>query len=681
MKKKKSLSVVIVIASLLLAIMLMDTWILFTQTHTQTKQLGVYQLESTGGKLESTINDAENLTMELAIKAGEHLDDFASLKDFIYSQKKEIISGETGAFNVYIAGSDFSIIPDFVMPEGYVTTERVWYLGALKNKGKAYVSSPYQDAMTGEICYSVSVMLGDKDTVIAVDYTLENIRNYISQMSDKAYESVIVTDEGMIAGCSDDSKIGKKLVDEMPDYAGIYASAKNKSGVATGRIKEGLFHEELFATGSGNGWYLIVKVSDWELYKSSYIQLSVTIILSLALFAVIIMLYLASVRNRERAEEAFLSREEFLSHITTQLAEPLGRILDRSSRENYDNSDDFEEDMASIHSAGESLSEMMSQLMSYKSIVLSNEKEKISESGHVKGMDKRFRTIIIVIMSIVMVLSLYTSVSSAYQSADANLKKDAGNYEFKLSEWINTQKSILDMFVSTISTNPEMLDDYEGTVSYLNDITLQYPEISVTYMTNPKLKHTVYMSNGWEPDDNWKVEERQWYIDTMASKAGWSISAPYYDEQTGGYCLTISKIVYDAKTEEFLGVFGIDFFMDKLVNILGDSYSENGYAFLVDPDGEIINHPYGSYQMTQDNSTNVADLPYGQITTDGQTTELFKDYDGSHKIVIATRNKDTNFSVYVVSDVMNFYGKVILYGVICILAFLFCIILVYRLLT
>ena len=62
-------------------------------------------------------------------------------------------------------------------------------------------------------------------------------------------------------------------------------------------------------------------------------------------------------------------------------------------------------------------------------------------------------------------------------------------------------------------------------------------------MTNPILKHTVYMNNGWEPEPDWHVEERQWYIDTAGSETGWNISAPYYDEQTGGYCVTISARV------------------------------------------------------------------------------------------------------------------------------------------
>ena len=682
MKKKRSLSVVILVASLLLAVTLMDTWILYTQTHRETRQSGVYQLESVSGKLESTISDAKNLTMALAIEAREYLGDEDALEAFIYAEKDEILTKDIGAFNLYIAGDGFCIIPDFDIPDDYVVTERVWYMGAVRSDGQAYVSSPYQDAMTGEICYSVSVMLGDGESVLGVDYTMENIQNYILQMSDEAINAVIVTDEGVIAGCYEEDLVGEKLVDAIPDYAGIYNSAKSKDGVATGRVKDGWFYENLFAANSSGGWIFIVSISDWELYKNSYIQLFVTIILSLALFGIIIILYIGTICSREKAEKALDSREEFLSHITGELSEPLNSILNHSDRGYAGRSEDYEEEMAFIHSAGVRLSDMLSQIMSYKSLVMGN-KENI---GHTKtkeagGLNKRFRTLILIVLLVVMFISLYTNISSAYKLGTARMKSVADEYAFHLSEWVDTQKSILDMFVSEISTDPDRLSDYEGTVAWLSRITQQYPEISVTYMTNPKLSHTVYMSNGWEPDEDWHVEERQWYIDTLSAKEGWSISAPYYDEQTGGYCVTISEVVYDDESGEFIGIFGIDFFMEKLIDILGGSYTESGYAFLVDPEGEIINHPYGIYQMSQDSMTNVATLPYGEVHPDGQTTTLFEDYDGEYKSLIAVRDEESNFSVYAVSGVLSIYGRVIIYGFICAIAFIFCMALVYRLLT
>ena len=681
MKKEKGLSVVILVALLLLAVTLMDTWILYTQTQSQTKQSGSYQLESVSGRLEANIGDAKNLTTEMALAAREYLADVGALEAFIYEAKERIVGYDVGAFNLYIANGDFCIIPGFDIPSDFVVTDRVWYTGAIRNGGGPYVSSPYQDAMTGEICYSTSVMLGDGETVLGIDYTLEGIQSYIVQMSDDAVNAVIVTDEGVIAGCSDESLVGERLVDAIPDYAGIYNGARTKDGVTTGRVKEGIFYENLFAASSSGGWILIVGISDWGLYKNAYVQLFGTIVLSLALFSIIIVLYLGTLGSREKAEEALRSREEFLSRITGEFSEPLKGILEHSDMERFGRAEDYEEEMAYIHSAGERLSETLSQVMSYKSIVLVGDKSAGKTTERTMGLDKRFRTLILAVMVVVMVVSLYTNISSAYSLGNARMRGVANEYAFHLSEWIDTQKSILDMFTSTISTNPEMLSDYEGTVAYLEKVTRQYPEISVTYMTNPLLEHTVYMSNGWEPDADWHVEERQWYVDTLASKDGWSISAPYYDEQTGGYCVTLSKIVNDAETGEFLGIFGIDFFMEKLIDILGGSYTETGYSFLVDPEGEIINHPYGVYQMSMDGATNVSTLPYGEIRPDGKTTSLFKDYDGAYKILIAVRNEESNFSVYAVSDVWEIYGGVVVYGLVCLGAFLFCIFLVYRLLT
>lgn len=376
MKNGKNAGVIILVASLLLAVTFMNTGMVFRQTTQQTKDSGIYQLETISGELESTINDAEKLTMELAIASREYLDNKDALETFIYGKKTELLDGETGAFNVFIANSNLVIIPDFEMPEDFVTTERVWYTGAKKSGGKTYVTPPYQDAMTGNICYTVSVMLEDGDTVLGVDYTMENIQAHIAQMYEAgSRNAVIVTDEGIIAGCSDETLIGKKLVNALPDYAGIWSFSKRTSEVATARVKADFLYENLFATKSGNGWYLIVSESNWDLYKNSYIQLMVTAFLSLALFVTVIILYLLAVKNQKRAENALASKEEFLSGITGELHEPLSRILDCSSKGNRENIDDYDAEMARIHAAGERLSEMIGQIIAYSSIMRTGKKK------------------------------------------------------------------------------------------------------------------------------------------------------------------------------------------------------------------------------------------------------------------------------------------------------------------
>ncbi len=683
MKDKKRTGIIILIASLLLVVIFMYALMVFRQARRQTWDSGIYQLEIISNELEEMISEAENLTLELAVPAAELLDDRASLEEFIYEQRENLISSGTGIFNVYVAGEDWMIIPGFDPPDDYVLQERIWYSGALKNNGKAYVTPPYQDAITGDICYSATVKIGDENTVLGVDYVMDNIKSHVTHLYEAGtHNAVIVTSEGIIAGCADESLIGQNLVTALPEYAAIWSLSKNSKEVVTSRIKSGLHNEYLFATRSGNGWYLIVSESDWELYRDSYIQLLVTILLSIALFGLIIFLYFLAVNSQKKTEEALHTKEEFLNGITGELREPLSTIMHVSDRDYASQIEDYGAEMSRIHKAGEKLSDMIGQILSYSSIVRTGQKKDTDEKqGNKGGMNRHFRAVIIVFLVFVMLISLYVNISVTTRWGNEMMQSMTDDYEFKLSEWIDTQKSILDMFVSIISTNPEMLDDYEGTIDYLNRITLQYPEISVTYMSNPKLDPCVYMNNGWKPEEGWRVEERPWYIASTEAEDGWSISAPYYDEQTGGYCITISEVVYDAKTGEYLGCFGIDFYMDKLVEILGDSYSDDGYAFLVDTEGDIINHPYGSFQMTKDFKTNISDLPYGQAKPDGKSIRIFKDYDNSYRIMTASYDEVSKFTVFVVSDIWIIYGRVLIYSLICIAVFLGCIIMVYRLLT
>ena len=681
---RKTAGVIIAGVIVLAVVTIMNTLLVFRMTSQQTKDSGAYQLAGISASMESMISDSQALTMRLGIQAQPFLKDHDALQKFVYEKKDELLKETNGnLFNFYIVGDGWDIMPEFTeRPAGYVPTERDWYTGAIRNGGNTYITSPYIDARTGNICYTISVMLNDRSSVVAVDYTMDSIRDYIRRMYEKGMRmAVIVTDDGVIAGCTDDTLVGQDLAEVLPDYSGIYGLAKGSSDVVMSRIRSGVHSETLFAKRASSGWYMIVGVGNWELYKNCYLQLGAMIVLNLGLFAVILLLYMNSMKNRKKAEDALASKEEFLSKITGELRDPLRRITDSASIENVKHSADYEEEFIKIREASARLSEMIGQIISYTNIVQKNPQVQNGKKASFGGkINARFRTIIIGVLLFVMGFSLYTNISASLHWGGSRMRGEVENYEYKLSEWVNTQKSILDMFCSVLSTHPEMLEDYDATIDYLNRITRQYPEISATYMANPQLEPTVFMNTGWIPEDSWHVEERRWYIDTLSAADGWSISAPYYDEQTGLYCVTISEQVRDARTGEWLGIFGIDFYMDKLIDILGSSYSDRGYAFLTDANGEIINHPYGSYQMSESHTSNVSELPYGPIVPDAGV-KLIRDYDGRIRVMIASRNEETHFTVYVVSSIWKIYGNVLIYGVISLAAFLICIVMVYRLLT
>ena len=679
MKKKTKMIVTVAVAAvLLLTAMVIEMILVFRITTEQANEAGSNKLKEVSGKLEDTINEARANLMSMALGVQNVKDDKEALESYIIQHKKELNEATGGVcYNAYAAGTGWAVIPDFDAPDGYVACKRSWYMGARRSMGNPYVTDPYVDAATGHICYTVSVMLSDGDTVVALDYNMEKIKEHIQQIyANGEREAVIVTEQGIIAGCTDPELVGKELITGLPEYAEIFSMAKSGSGTVSLRRRG----DNLFAVRSAFGWFLIVSENDLSFYRDSFLPIAAMLGISLIVFAVLIYMYMTTANAAKKAEDALDGKEKFLSRITAGLQEPLHRIVAGASPENIRSSTDYEAEFESIRTAGSKLSEMIAEITSYNSIVNTEKKQKWK---HPKGqgltVDRHFKRLISIALVLVFVMSMYITTTSTYRWGKGQMKEELRSCTGQMKMWISSQKSILDMFCSVISTNPEMLNDYDGMVDYLDDITVQYPDISASYITNPEWEHTVIMNNGWEPQEGWHVEDREWFKQLEASESGWCISAPYYDEQTGLYCVTLAEKVCDAKTGNYLGSFGIDFYMDKLVNILGGKYSDNGYAFMTDAEGIIISHPYPDYRMTDSKPTNVAELPYISVKPDADDISFIVDYDGKLRAIMAENTGAAGFTVYLSKNIASVYSGILLYGLVCLVILIVCITAVYML--
>lgn len=683
MKNKRDIfKQIIVIATIFIVaviITVLNIKMIFNVANRQTDELGSLQMESIRGQLQQTLDDAKLQTLDVAneidvLMAKEATK--ADIDEYLINKKRELSSGS--CINVYAAGSDWHSIPDFVEPEDFDPTQRIWYTGAQQEKNATYITQPYVDLASGNVCFTVSSMLSDDETVVALDYNMTKMQDYINALSDEGRTSVIVTESGEIVGYADASFLGRTLTDVLPEYVDILELEKsNANQVVLPKTVNGV-SQTIFCGKTENNWYLILCVNNTELYRGSYTQLGWLCLVNAILIIAIVILYLNTLRNRRKAESALKIKEDFLAHMSTELKTPIASIINVS---NPNLSNDSSEGMEKIRESAFRLSDMVDNLISYSNIV-GNEK---TDSQAIKNnfnsdTNKRIRAAIIGVIMAAMVVSVYLFSESRVRLGSQAIAEESSGYEYDLSQWITEQKSILSMFSNTITANPDILNDYEGAVKFLDDITKKYSDISVVYMTNPEAEHTVIMNNGWEPSEGWYVEERQWYIDTMSSKDGFNISSPYFDEQTGLYCVTFSQRVYD-QDGVFLGNFGIDFYMDKLINILGESYSNTGYAFLVDGDGNIINHPNAYYQMTQNGATSVFDTEFKNVYADGGKINYITDYDNVKKACVATKNAESQFTVIVVKNWWSIFGNIIIYCVIFVALFGACVAAVYYLIN
>ncbi|MBQ3791064.1 MAG: response regulator [Lachnospiraceae bacterium] len=673
--------VLVVVTALILAIIALNGSLFYRMTNEQAEIIGREQLETVSGRLQGVLKEAEvNLwqaesELEILLQQGASEEE---ILDFCNRWKQ--VTGSVNGTNVYAAGDDWFVIPDFEEPEGFDARERVWFQGARKKGvGKLYISAPYLDAVTGDMCFTVSVLLRDRDAVLGMDYTLSSVQESIHEIAgEDGGDALIISGSGQIVGYSDERVVGQLVSEALPQYTNVFQrilSSGEDSMYFSAEI-EGT-KSTIFYSCTANEWYLISTVSNWNLYRSSYIQLIRNSILNMLLVAGIIVLYLVSYRNRMRVERQLRAEQEAFESLSSELDQPMRRLLELSSYEELQESGNQREHMGLIRESAFALDHMISGLHSFIGAgeAQKEKTQKLSPKPRRELSDRSshiFLLGILAILLVTMLISILLTSRMMRQDGNDRMQMEVNNYAHELNLWIAEQKSILDMFVSAISSDPGILEDYDAAVQWLDGITRQYSTISVTYMTNPEAEHTVIMNNGWQPDEGWKVEERQWYIDSSTSEKedGFNISAPYYDEQTGLYCVTLSERVYD-RSGEFLGIFGIDFYLDKLTQILNASYSDDGYAFLVDSNGQIINHPNKEYELNAGRSVSVERGGYLEAVY-SEDPVMLRDYDGRWKVAMATIDPTSNFSIIGIKNWSVIYGSIVTYDLLFFVLFGIC---------
>ncbi len=672
-RSRVSKGFILVIALIFTTIILMNINLIYHAGTDQAEKIGRIQIDNLKGEFQEAISEAEGNLLRYSMGLEQMLSDNASLDDIeVYiREQKDYFTQMNGSncFNVYAACNDWSIIPDFDMPAHYHAVERVWYIGATQNAGEIYITEPYVDAATRELCFTLSYTLSDENVVAAMDFTLLGVQDIVQRMgSEEGQMALIVTDEGTIVGCSDLTMQGRKLTDVLPEYEEIFewvkASSEHHSFDAT---VEGA-KKQVFSSETGNGWQLILVENSEMLYGNIYRQMIMLGAIDILMVVVIIVFYMVSVNNQEKAEQTLSMTESFIAGISEDLKKPLQEIIRISDLSIRGEDADAAESLVNIRETGKLLREKMDNLFSYAGLI----KTGIAEERNIKSKQmsgpgaissRYIRNGIIGILAGVLLASLFLCLVTTTRWGETKISKEADRYNDELTSWMQQQISILRMFSDVIIADPSVLDDYDEAVKWLDDIAQNYSDLSFCYMANPYNKeHQVIMNNGWVPEPDYKVEERQWYKDTERSGAECTISAPYYDSQTGLYCVTFSRSCY-SKDGNFLGIFAIDCFIDKLIDVLDDSYTKEGYAFLVDQDGVILNHPDKRYEMSSESSVNIEDTGYFDVYRNGNAF-FMQDYDGRYVTAYAAKSEMSGFTVVMVQSWWTIYGAVILMAII-----------------
>ena len=287
--RKSDYFVVIILFVVFTALIVMNARLISRMMTEQTEQIGQTQLDTIKNDFETGMSEAENTLIRVASGAEQIMNADGSmeeLSDYIYDQKKtqmELSNGNN--FNVYIASQGWEIIPDFDIPTDYHATERGWYVGAVDSDGEIYITSPYIDSMTGDMCYTMSVLLSDKVTVVSMDFTLSRLQQSVNRMTeDEMNTALISTADGMIIGYKDVGYVGKDLKKVLPEYSDVLKSVINNSK------SQKYFNSDIngekytvFYAVTKNEWYMILCVNNEALYGNTTRQMVMNILINVIL--------------------------------------------------------------------------------------------------------------------------------------------------------------------------------------------------------------------------------------------------------------------------------------------------------------------------------------------------------------------------------------------------------------
>ena len=127
--------------------------------------------------------------------------------------------GTTGLYGwingEYLDGAGWT--PD----DGYIATERPWYTQTLCSDQEITFVEPYLDVHTNTVMLTVTQLLPDGKSVVAMDVSLDPIQRIVEQTSSAAEGSLafVLDESGIVVVHSDETQLGRNYLEE-PDSLG-----------------------------------------------------------------------------------------------------------------------------------------------------------------------------------------------------------------------------------------------------------------------------------------------------------------------------------------------------------------------------------------------------------------------------------------------------------------------------
>ena len=401
-KIRNTLAIPLIVIFLLMVVMVAYTsQNVRSVTVSNIHEVGYDKITSISAQIENYLDTTKGMlwvtaeTVDHMVQNGTSTDD---IQQYLVNQTDAQIEtfnfDYTGLYG-YVGGEYLDGL-NWVPDEDYVPTERAWYTQAIAAQGDTIIVSPYVDAQTGQVVITITRMLSNGVDVVAVDLTMESIQEMSKALTirDKGY-GFIFDDEGLIIASEDESLKGLNLND-ISGMSDLMAQA-----VETGN---GYFEIELdgnmntvFVQTVMDQWYVVIIISNSELYAESVQQIAVNILICVVIFVIIGLFYywgykkdrqasrrIAQMREdeqrreyeakvlkfeKESADSANRAKSDFLAQMSHEIRTPINAVIGMDEMILRETTDpDIRDYARDIKSAGKTLLSLVNGVLDFSKI-------------------------------------------------------------------------------------------------------------------------------------------------------------------------------------------------------------------------------------------------------------------------------------------------------------------------
>ncbi|MDE7367996.1 MAG: hypothetical protein K2N24_11635 [Lachnospiraceae bacterium] len=269
-----------------------------------------------------------------------------------------------------------------------------------------------------------------------------------------------------------------------------------------------------------------------------------------------------------------------------------------------------------------------------------------------------FNRIITINLGIVIFIFIIITTVLSFSLSNQKLKGEVNELSGAISKEMLANQVLVTSLASSVANlevtayegnegmngNVRIDDSWENTRKIVDVLVEQNENVSAAYACYDT--NTTIMSGGWEPPADFVVTEREWYIGAQENPDEVYISEPYLDEQSGGFCITISKAL--EVDGNVVGVVGIDMYMDNIIALVDGEQTNQGYSFLVSKEGTILTHVSDELELTTEHSENMETAVKGRYARLNQTEGklcFVLDYNGRLTLMIISVIEECGWKV------------------------------------